>query len=709
MRAGDPAPASLAFQHDRSAEGGLLAQGNASPTLGGAAPRARAVAPVSASALSSLPPSTSASTALRASAAIDAHESLHPRSPLIPSSTIPPGAQEYANTYPSLVYPDHDALMPDNNSLPRTRSIEYTAEDGVVSLPRRPLSSADVHTTSTHDVPSRGSSPLSPHIPLLGPRVRREDSRHSSCGSNTHAAHDQRTQLCVRNLPFNVRWQDVKDLFRRAGTVLRADVHVSPDNRSVGTGTVLFATEEDAHRAKDTLHGYSWFGRILDVQLEDEAHAWPEERTRIQAPLLRPQLSDPWGIHATSHTPYASLPYPGRVLFVGNLPFHCQWQDLKDLFRAAGNIQRADVALNADGRSRGFGTVLFASPEDAQTAVRLYHGYEYSGRVLKVHFDRHAHYGQPVMGVPSDPSQYTSAFQMGTHPMLHTGMLGGHAVDAALGWPVEAASDAPMPSVPAVTPPATSATAEPRPSPDAGNRFAPPHGGPPGRIALPPITFPNGAGLTPGIPMTPGMPGFMMRSMFETPPLYPPMMSPGISFGAPLSPGAPLVPNTMNSFVNAAPGAPVDFASAAYGSYMPSKLPPTPHWSQPMRPRMQASTSTEEPASQDPPVQTDEPTAPPPPTASSKTPSEYPFPIVDQAAGPSKSPTLENSTRELTDAIAKLSVRGTARSKHAQNNSANERVTAKEAFSRLQQSLSNEAEEVAAGSALTDAGVGTTS
>lgn len=35
------------------------------------------------------------------------------------------------------------------------------------------------------------------------------------------------------------------------------------------------------------------------------------------------------------------LPTGGRVLFVGNLPFHIQWQDLKDLFRTAGNIIRA--------------------------------------------------------------------------------------------------------------------------------------------------------------------------------------------------------------------------------------------------------------------------------------------------------------------------------------------------------------------------------
>lgn len=98
----------------------------------------------------------------------------------------------------------------------------------------------------------------------------------------------------------------------------------------------------------------------------------------------------------------AALPvqYANRHLFVGNLPFNCQWQDLKDLFRNAGNILRADVALGPDGRSRGFGTVLFATPEDAQNAMHIYNGYEYNGRVLKVHFDKFAQPGSNA-GTPS--------------------------------------------------------------------------------------------------------------------------------------------------------------------------------------------------------------------------------------------------------------------------------------------------------------------
>ncbi|PWZ02327.1 hypothetical protein BCV70DRAFT_61530 [Testicularia cyperi] len=483
------------------------------------------------------------------------------------------------------------------------------------------------------------------------------------------SASDPRTQLLVSNLPYRVRWQDLKDLFRKAGTVLRADVSLSADNRSRGYGTVLMATEQDAVKAADMLGGFTWQGRTLDVRIDrsgtlvgvagsavtpnlntgsgtgtaspisvpgtagfsspigsssanmtnpsssgflgvpgvgvagSQSHspasfggtspllgsspsalsplaqaaqsqslhgrgsfsgpldtvppstagsqgglsdfergflhgqmlgggssggaahstsAATHQQHRLQTPsqqqqqqqqqqqhshqqhqfshhnpTLQPFLSKQqassarrgsdvnalplpsqlgsggWsqansgggdatsGLYAQNNTGGSSVPtgfpgatamapwpagpgsfpgagpgsmqsqpfnahvvpngmpttsYAGRVLFVGNLPFHCQWQDLKDLFRAAGNIQRADVAIGPDGRSRGFGTVLFATQEDAQNAVRLYHGYEYSGRTLKVHFDRFAAQNGPAVGTPGNPAQYTGAFAAAALP-----------------------------------------------------------------------------------------------------------------------------------------------------------------------------------------------------------------------------------------------------------------------------------------------------
>jgi len=78
---------------------------------------------------------------------------------------------------------------------------------------------------------------------------------------------------------------------------------------------------------------------------------------------------------------------PGTKVFVRNLPFSVKWQELKDKFREAGRIVRADIKTNDDGRSKGCGTVTFESPDDANRAVSLFNQSRMEGRELEVRID----------------------------------------------------------------------------------------------------------------------------------------------------------------------------------------------------------------------------------------------------------------------------------------------------------------------------------
>ncbi|RKX33952.1 MAG: RNA-binding protein [Verrucomicrobia bacterium] len=72
-------------------------------------------------------------------------------------------------------------------------------------------------------------------------------------------------------------------------------------------------------------------------------------------------------------------------LYVGNLSFDSNEQDLQDLFAEAGAV--TDVAIIQDkftGRSRGFGFITMGSEEDAQKAVTMFHGKNVGGRDLTV-------------------------------------------------------------------------------------------------------------------------------------------------------------------------------------------------------------------------------------------------------------------------------------------------------------------------------------
>lgn len=74
-----------------------------------------------------------------------------------------------------------------------------------------------------------------------------------------------------------------------------------------------------------------------------------------------------------------------KKLYVGNLPWTLGTDELREIFAEHGNVLDAIVLADRDtGRSRGFGFVEFASPEEAQRAIEALDGAEIGGRNLRV-------------------------------------------------------------------------------------------------------------------------------------------------------------------------------------------------------------------------------------------------------------------------------------------------------------------------------------
>lgn len=236
----------------------------------------------------------------------------------------------------------------------------------------------DAHTTTSPPTSrpptSAGPLPTNDDIEAI---IQMATSAHA--GPAHLPPRDTRTQLFVGNLPYRVRWQDLKDLFRRAGTVLRADVSLAPDNRSRGYGTVLLATAEDAGRAVDMFNGFVWQTRTLEVRLDRMAAEDPQmyaaglsggvglggsvNASAAPSPFGQPKIPrigpspplypvDEQYLKTTSptmlaaqlsgtHTPLTqhltgSSTERSRSLFVGNVRFfHYHWRDLFDVLHAA--------------------------------------------------------------------------------------------------------------------------------------------------------------------------------------------------------------------------------------------------------------------------------------------------------------------------------------------------------------------------------------
>ena len=80
---------------------------------------------------------------------------------------------------------------------------------------------------------------------------------------------------------------------------------------------------------------------------------------------------------------FIAVPSANKV-FVSNLSFDSTWKTLKDHFRKAGDVERADVFMDDRGRSRGIGIVEFRSRNDAQRAIKELNDTSLDGRVIFV-------------------------------------------------------------------------------------------------------------------------------------------------------------------------------------------------------------------------------------------------------------------------------------------------------------------------------------
>ncbi|MFZ2725642.1 MAG: RNA-binding protein, partial [Methylococcaceae bacterium] len=58
-----------------------------------------------------------------------------------------------------------------------------------------------------------------------------------------------------------------------------------------------------------------------------------------------------------------------KSLFIGNLPWNLNWEDLKEIFSVYGEVTYVKVVKDKEtGRSKGFGFVGFANEIDAANA-----------------------------------------------------------------------------------------------------------------------------------------------------------------------------------------------------------------------------------------------------------------------------------------------------------------------------------------------------
>ncbi|QLQ82513.1 hypothetical protein HG537_0H02750 [Torulaspora globosa] len=211
-----------------------------------------------------------------------------------------------------------------------------------------------------------------------GPVLSRElDSTYDEKVNRNYA-----NSVFVGNLTYDCTPEDLRDHFSEIGEVVRADIITSRGHHR-GMGTVEFTNSDDVDEAIRRFDGSYLMDRQVFVRQDNP----PPESLRERPPTRERKERKPAGQFGQ---------YPTYEVFVANLPYSINWQTLKDMFKECGNVIRADVELDRNGYSRGFGTAIFGTPEEMQAAIERYNGYELEGRVLDVREGRNVPAPEPV-------------------------------------------------------------------------------------------------------------------------------------------------------------------------------------------------------------------------------------------------------------------------------------------------------------------------
>ncbi|KAL9638047.1 MAG: hypothetical protein Q9164_001820 [Protoblastenia rupestris] len=197
---------------------------------------------------------------------------------------------------------------------------------------------------------------------------------------NSPASGDPSTTVYVGNLFFDVRSDDLKKEFERAGSVKEARIISDQRGLSKGFGYVEFDTVESATKAISLYNLQNFEGRRLSVQYSVNRQHQPRgaaagSTQRNQAPL---------------HS-------PTKTLFIGNMSFDMSDRDLNNLFREVKNVIDVRVAIDRrTGQPRGFAHADFTDIESAERALDELRGKMVCGRALRVDFSTST--GRSAMG-----------------------------------------------------------------------------------------------------------------------------------------------------------------------------------------------------------------------------------------------------------------------------------------------------------------------
>jgi len=115
----------------------------------------------------------------------------------------------------------------------------------------------------------------------------------------------------------------------------------------------------------------------LDAALELDGQIWPGTERWLK--IVE-------GIDKPSRNSIGTKPEGCNTVFVGNLPWDVEEDQVRELFSTVGEIANVRFATNPDGSFKGFGHVEYVDGNDTDKAVKDLQGSVLNGKSLRVDY-----------------------------------------------------------------------------------------------------------------------------------------------------------------------------------------------------------------------------------------------------------------------------------------------------------------------------------
>lgn len=162
--------------------------------------------------------------------------------------------------------------------------------------------------------------------------------------------------IFIKNLDPTIDHKALYDVFSDFGSILSCKVALDDQGRSKGYGFVHYETQETADRAIEKING-----KLIGDS---------ETKVFVGPFIAKKELL------ANRFAQFTNV-------YVKNIPVEASNDLVRQLCQQYGEVTSAMVMLDADGKSRGFGFVNFATHEGAAAAVEALHGkpFDFNGVV----------------------------------------------------------------------------------------------------------------------------------------------------------------------------------------------------------------------------------------------------------------------------------------------------------------------------------------